>query len=225
MHAVKPGQVRAALFNAFERHGVPLSTSESIWYDLTTGNDPRPEHLPETFAFKGVKLIWPAGRHSRVVTPVEVRTFNTALHASTYTIVDGKKKHTVKANLLDGDDTAEMARNAYTFLWHRTQQPDFDNTTIVEDKITLVVAEATQAREPVQPDFDAAVNIAAAAVSAGEPEAIHPCRKTKAVHEAHLYVRARKLTRCEGVAPAQADTRTDLEREIDDLMADLDSIG
>lgn len=226
---VKPGQVRNALLNALERHGVAPTTAESIWYDLVTGNDPRPDHLPETFTFKGTPLVWPAGRHTRAIQPEELRTLNKALRASTYTVVeqDGEKV-TIKADLLDGDDTAMHARWAYEGLYRRTQQPGFDNTTIVEDRIAAVVADATRERDTSRdPDaLNLTLNLAVASMTLDTPapEGEHPCRKTKTVHGPHVYVRARALTQCPGIPAAQEDARTALEREIDQMMADLDSI-
>jgi hypothetical protein len=221
LHPVKPGQVRHALFNAFTRHGITPSTAESIWYDLTTGNDPRPDTLPETFTFKGVTLVWPGGRHTRVIRPQEYMVLNRALRASTYTD-EGVE---IKAALLDGDDTAEIARNAYRFLWHRTQQPGFDNTTVVEDKIAEVVAEATRESVQSDPDVNDTLNLAVArmTITNAEPEGEHPCRKTKTVHEPHPYMRARKLTQCPGITAP--DTAADVTAEVDQLLADLDLLG
>lgn len=144
---VQPGKVRNAIFNALSRHGVSESTAESIWLDLTTGQDPRPADVPEYMHFRGIRLTWPRGRHTRPLIKAEVDVFNAALHAA------GEHR---EDRMLDLEDTAETARGTYWFLLNRKagkHEVAYNPEPVRAEKMRELVAEATEARreanEPV----------------------------------------------------------------------------
>jgi len=142
---VQKKRVRAAIMNALGRHGVSQQTAESIWTDLTTGNDPRPANLPESFHYRGIALMWPNGRHLRPVRNDEIKSLNAALSSA------GVRKSSGK--LLDQDDNAAGARAAYTFLWtHKNGTPSteygpYNPEPVRAAKLRALVEEATEARE------------------------------------------------------------------------------
>jgi hypothetical protein len=105
---IRPATVRNRILWVLGQHGIELSTAQSIYDSLTSGNDPRPEHLPPSFTFQGVTLHWPSGVGTRLITPHERKTFNQAL--------------TINNNdLLDSEDNALAARAAYNALWHKSR--------------------------------------------------------------------------------------------------------
>lgn len=135
-------RVRNAMMNAFGRHGVSQATAQSIWLDLTTGNDPRPANLPESFHYRGIKVDWPIGRHTRLIRADELNALNTALISAG-----------VREQLLDREDTAEAARTTYSFLHHHksgaqsVQLGAYNPEPVKAAKLRELVAEATAVRE------------------------------------------------------------------------------
>lgn len=156
---VRPGQVQNALFNALARHGIEPATAESIWLDLTTGQDPRPNELPAQFLYRGIQIVWPAGRHTRPLRPDELRSLNAALRAAnppkTITYKDGTqaRSHGVRRrdSLLDPEDSAEIGRHAYAFLWKSFNSDDYNPEPVRAAAMRALVEEATAVRhaEPV----------------------------------------------------------------------------
>src|SRR4051812_26914512 len=72
--------VRNALIAGLATQGVAVTKPQMDGaLDWITEGDPRPEHLPESFMFVGVKLTWPRGRETRVPTPQERADINRAL--------------------------------------------------------------------------------------------------------------------------------------------------
>lgn len=138
---VRPGQVRNALLNALARHGFEPATAESIWLDLTTGQDPRPDEVPAQLSFRGINIVWPLGRHTRALRPDEIRSLNSALRAA------GVKRD----NMLDPEDTAEVGRHAFDFLWQRFNSDQYNPEPVRAAQIRELVEEATALRhtEPV----------------------------------------------------------------------------
>lgn len=122
LRPVKPGQVKNALLNALARHNVDARTAESIWTDLTTGNDPRPAHLPERIDFRGLDIPWPAGRAARYIRDNERELLNKALAANNNSV-------------LAPDTTADVARRAYEALYNKTQRDDYDPTPIPVERV------------------------------------------------------------------------------------------
>jgi hypothetical protein len=164
---VKPGQVKNALDNALARHGIPQATADSVWYDLTTGNDPRPVELPQLLTFKGLHIAWPAGRHTRLLDKSEVSILNTALRTC----------GVPKSELLDREDTAEDGRRAYKALYHRMHRDDYDATPITLDRLAALVEE--EQREQVVVEH-AATNVKVVRAQPRKP------KKTKPVQDVAL---------------------------------------
>lgn len=139
---IQKKRVRAAMMSALGRHGVSQVTAESIWHDLTTGNDPRPANLPEGFHYRGIKIDWPIGRHLRPVRKDEMQAINTALRAAG-----------VRTDLLDAEDNAEAARLAYGFLFAHKNGHDskmhgaYNPEPVRAAKLRELVEEATAQRE------------------------------------------------------------------------------
>ena len=126
---INPARIQVALVAALARHGIAENVAESVWDDLSTGNDPRPSGIPASFVFRGITLYWPAGREMRPLTGDEFTTINRALSAN-------------GNGLLREDDNARVARNAYECLYNRTQMTDLYDPTPVVDTVATVVAEA-----------------------------------------------------------------------------------
>ena len=129
---VRPRTVQNRIHWVLGQHGihVNMQTVESIYHSLTTGNDPRPSGIPAQFTFQGVKVVWPAGVGRRLLHPAERRTLNEAL------ALNGNE-------LLDSEDRADEGRRAYMALWHKTQQPDYDDPTSTTARMNALVEEAT----------------------------------------------------------------------------------
>lgn len=135
LRPVQPGRVKNSLLNVLDRHGIAHDTAQSIWDDLTTGNDPLPNGLPASFIFKGIEVAWPTGRHTRLLREDERKALNNAL------------KHSTTANkreLLDSEDSAELARHAYTCLYNLTTQIEYDSTPIAVTAMAKLVEKATK---------------------------------------------------------------------------------
>lgn len=105
---IRPATVRNRILWVLGQHGIELSTAQSIYDSLTSGNDPRPEHLPPSFTFQGVTIHYPSGVGTRIITPHERKTFNQALALN-------------HNDLLDSEDNALAARAAYNALWHKSR--------------------------------------------------------------------------------------------------------
>jgi hypothetical protein len=136
---VQPGKVRNAIMNVLGRHGVSQATAESIWHDLTTGNDPRPANLPEEFHYRGIKLTWPQGRYTRAITPHEVKTLNSALRA----------RGVRESELCDPEDTCETARWAFTSLFTHMSSESYNPEPVRAAELRELVEEATAQRREV----------------------------------------------------------------------------
>jgi hypothetical protein len=106
---VRPGTIRNRILWVLGQHGIEIGTAQAIYDSLTSGNDPRPDHLPPSFTFKGVSINWPSGVGTRLITPRERKTFNEALALN-------------HNEPLDSEDNAIVARNAYNALWHKSRR-------------------------------------------------------------------------------------------------------
>lgn len=133
---VRPGMVRNAMLNAMARHGIEPATAESIYADLTTGCDPRPDELPAHLSYRGINVVWPLGRHTRELRPDELRSLNCALRAA------GVKRE----NMLDPEDTAEVGRHAFRHLWVSLHSDSYNPEPVREAQMRQLVAEATAVR-------------------------------------------------------------------------------
>lgn len=131
---MKQINIRNAVMRALGRHGVSAQTAESIWTDLTTGNDPRPANLPGEFWYRGIKLTWPNGRHLRLLRNDEIHSLNAALKAA------GKRK----AEFLDNEDNAETGRHTYDFLFQHMGRPEYNPEPVRAQTLRELVAQATE---------------------------------------------------------------------------------
>lgn len=154
LRPVRPGQVKNALLNVLARHGIEPATCESIWADLSTGQDPRPGQLPAQFIYRGIQVVWPIGRRTRPLRPDELRTLNAALRAANppkqITYKDGSTARSYgvrkRDSLLDPEDTAEVGRHAYEFLWRSFKSADYNPEPVRAAAMRALVEEATAER-------------------------------------------------------------------------------
>lgn len=110
---IKRNNVRNALITALAREGVNVTVDvmDNALTWLSEG-DPRPEHLPASFVFCGVRLEWPRGRETRVPTADERSAYNRALALN-------------NNELLDGEDNVRVYREVYETLLNRvTNAPE-----------------------------------------------------------------------------------------------------
>lgn len=133
---VRPNTVKNRIMWVLGQHGVEPTTADSIWYSLTTGDDPMPNNVPATFAFQGVKLVWPGGVETRPIRPDERKAFNRALE------INGNE-------LIDSEDNIAIARQAYVALYNKTQRDDYVDRTSPKARLAELLAEATYV-EPVE---------------------------------------------------------------------------
>lgn len=106
---IRPATVRNRILWVLGQHGIEQATAQSIWDSLTSGNDPRPSDVPPSFTFQGVTIHWPSGVGRRIITPTERAALNRALKRN-------------RNELLDSEDNAFIAREAYIALWHKHQR-------------------------------------------------------------------------------------------------------
>lgn len=235
---VQKKRVRNAILNALGRHGVSTQTAEAIWFDLTTGNDPRPANLPEQFHYRGIKIDWPIGRGLRLVRKDEMRSLNAALAAA------GIRK----GEMLDADDNAESARAAYTFLWaHKSgvasvRHKPYNPEPVRAAKLRELIEEATEAREianaPVlvdapEPVWDESVPLLTGAGGTCKTfvcESVSPKGKACTLVGAHDgqhsngSTRWGKRDRTHADTPVVIDSEATLQGAIDELVADMDAL-
>lgn len=132
--------MRNALINALAREGVEV-TPDAMDSALTwlSEGDKRPDNLPESIVFGGVRLAWPRGRETRVPTAGERAAFNKAL--------DHLNTSTDNSNRLTEDDNVRVFRTCYESLVARlASEPSMALPRLTEQEVeqaqALVEAEA-----------------------------------------------------------------------------------
>lgn len=105
--------VRASIWRTLQDRGVIQRDAR------TTARHVRDTAMPDAFTFRGIPLTYPLGADKEILKGVRLQRLNDALTAN------GNK--TIREHLA----TMRICQRAYTTLYNKTRQPDYDPAPVV----------------------------------------------------------------------------------------------
>lgn len=112
--------VRASIWRTLQERGIVHGEARE------TARDIRATAMPDAFTFRGIPLTYPLGPDKEILRGVRLERLNEALVAN-----GNKPMHPHLA-------TMKIAQRAYTALYNKTKQPDYDPNPVVKPAVEHV---------------------------------------------------------------------------------------